>query len=79
MLCDEPTGALDYETGRNILQILQALSEEEKKTVIIVTHNNALKDMADKVIYMKNGMATRVVKNQQKNRSRTLVGNENKS
>lgn len=66
LLCDEPTGALDYETGRNILQILQALSEEEKKTVIIVTHNNALKDMADKVIYMKNGMATRVVKNQQK-------------
>lgn len=59
-LCDEPTGALDYETGKRILQLLQDMCREENKTVIIVTHNAALKDMADKVIYIKNGKADRV-------------------
>lgn len=60
LLCDEPTGALDYETGKRILQLLQDMCREEDKTVIIVTHNAALKDMADKVIYIKNGKADRV-------------------
>ena len=60
LLCDEPTGALDYETGKRILQLLQDMCREENKTVIIVTHNAALKDMADKVIYIKNGKADRV-------------------
>lgn len=60
LLCDEPTGALDYETGKKILQLLQDMCREENKTVIIVTHNAALKDMADKVVYVKNGKAERV-------------------
>lgn len=60
LLCDEPTGALDYETGKKILQLLQDTCREENKTVIIVTHNAALKDMADKVVYIKNGKAERV-------------------
>ena len=60
LLCDEPTGALDYETGKKILQLLQDMCREENKTVIIVTHNAALKDMADKVVYIKNGKAERV-------------------
>ncbi len=60
LLCDEPTGALDYETGKRILQLLQDMCREENKTVIIVTHNAALKDMADKVVYIKNGKADRV-------------------
>ena len=60
LLCDEPTGALDYETGKRILQLLQDMCREENKTVIIVTHNAALKDMVDKVIYIKNGKADRV-------------------
>ena len=60
LLCDEPTGALDYKTGKRILQLLQDMCREENKTVIIVTHNAALKDMADKVIYIKNGKADRV-------------------
>ena len=60
LLCDEPTGALDYETGKRILQLLQDMCREGNKTVIIVTHNAALKDMADKVIYIKNGKADRV-------------------
>ena len=55
ILCDEPTGALDYVTGKKILKILQDLSRERNKLVVIVTHNAALKDMADKVIKIKSG------------------------
>lgn len=55
LLCDEPTGALDYLTGKNILQLLHDMSRSEHKTVLIVTHNAALKEMADHVIYIKNG------------------------
>ncbi len=60
LLCDEPTGALDYETGKKILRVLHDTCKEEKKTVIVVTHNAAIKDMADKVIYIKNGRAERI-------------------
>lgn len=55
LLCDEPTGALDYNTGKQILKLLFDMSREQKMTVIIITHNAALVDMADKVIKMKNG------------------------
>ncbi len=55
ILCDEPTGALDYETGKEILSLLSTASRKEKKTVIIVTHNNALKEMGDHLIKIKNG------------------------
>lgn len=55
ILCDEPTGALDYVTGKKILKLLQDLSRERKKLVIVVTHNAALKEMADKVIRIKSG------------------------
>ena len=55
ILCDEPTGALDYETGKEILTLLQKQAHEEGKTVIIVTHNSALADMADHLIRIKNG------------------------
>ena len=55
ILCDEPTGALDYVTGKKILQLLQDLSKKEKKLIIVVTHNAALKAMADKVIKIKSG------------------------
>lgn len=56
LLCDEPTGALDYSTGKNILKLLQETSVKEKMTVILITHNHAITPMADKVIKMKNGM-----------------------
>jgi len=56
LLCDEPTGALDYNTGKNILKLLQETSRREKMTVILITHNQAITPMADKVIKMKNGM-----------------------
>ncbi len=55
LLCDEPTGALDYKTGKQILKLLQDTSHNENMTVIIITHNSALADMADKVIRFKNG------------------------
>lgn len=55
LLCDEPTGALDYETGKKILKLLHDICKKEQKAVIIVTHNQALQDMADKVIKIKNG------------------------
>ena len=63
LLCDEPTGALDYRTGKNILQLLKDVGKQHKKLVIIVTHNQALKDMADKVIYIKNGLIEKLVIN----------------
>ena len=55
LLCDEPTGALDYKTGKQILKLLEETCHKENMTVIIVTHNTALADMADKVIKFKNG------------------------
>ena len=64
LLCDEPTGALDYKTGKNILQLLWDVGRQHKKLVIVVTHNQALKDMADKVIYIKNGMIEKFVVNE---------------
>lgn len=63
LLCDEPTGALDYNTGKKILKLLHDVSKERKRLVIVVTHNSALKDMADKVIYIKSGMIERIEAN----------------
>lgn len=60
LLCDEPTGALDYVTGKNILGLLYNVSKKNKKLVIVVTHNQALKDMADKVISIKNGKIEKI-------------------
>ena len=57
LLCDEPTGALDYKTGKQILQLLQDTCRKENMTVIIITHNSALTPMADRVIHFKNGTA----------------------
>ena len=54
-LCDEPTGALDYVTGKQVLKVLQDLAFKEKMTVVIVTHNSALKDMGHKIIRVRSG------------------------
>lgn len=64
LLCDEPTGALDYVTGKNILRLLYDVSKNNKKLVVVVTHNQALKAMADKVISIKNGKIEKVETNQ---------------
>ncbi len=58
LLCDEPTGALDYTTGKAILKLLQDMSRQHGMTVIIITHNSALTAMADRVIRVKNGTVT---------------------
>ena len=60
LLCDEPTGALDYKTGKQILKLLQDMARKENMTVIIITHNTALAPMADKVIHFKNGKAEKI-------------------
>ncbi len=63
LLCDEPTGALDYQTGKAILQLLQDTGRRTGMTVIIITHNGALTDMADRVIQVRNGTIQSVHKN----------------
>ena len=60
LLCDEPTGALDYKTGKQILKLLQDTARKENMTVLIITHNGAIAPMADKVIHFKNGLAEKI-------------------
>lgn len=60
LLCDEPTGALDYKTGKQILKLLQDTCRKENMTVVIITHNLAIAPMADKVIHFKNGSAEKI-------------------
>ena len=60
MLCDEPTGALDYNTGKAVLQLLQDCSRKNGMTVVIITHNHALTAMADRVVSVKSGVVTDV-------------------
>ena len=64
LLCDEPTGALDYQTGKAILQLLQDTGRKTGMTVIIITHNGALTAMADRVIKVKNGTVSSVKLNE---------------
>lgn len=63
LLCDEPTGALDYETGKAVLKLLQDTAKTTGMTVLIITHNSALTAMADKVIRMKSGEVTGIERN----------------
>lgn len=63
ILCDEPTGALDYNTGKSVLSLLAGICKSTGKTVIIITHNSALTQIANRVISVKNGRATSVVCN----------------
>ena len=60
LLCDEPTGALDYKTGKQILKLLQDTCRKENMTVVIITHNTAIAPMADKIIHFKNGTAEKI-------------------
>ena len=64
LLCDEPTGALDYQTGKSILKLLQDTCKKKGKTVIVITHNLAIAPMADRVIEIKNGKVSRITKNE---------------
>ena len=64
LLCDEPTGALDYNTGRAILKLLQDMCREKGMTVIVITHNSALAPMADRLIKIKNGKVSEMKTNE---------------
>ena len=64
LLCDEPTGALDYQTGKAILKLLQDTGRATGMTIIIITHNGALTDMADRVIRVRSGTVASVTKNE---------------
>lgn len=63
LLCDEPTGALDYNTGKAVLKLLQDTCRQKGKTVVVITHNQALTAMADRIITVKNGTIVSMVKN----------------
>lgn len=64
LLCDEPTGALDYNTGKQILQLLQDTCRKENITVLLITHNSALAPMADRLIRFKSGKVVEITKNE---------------
>ena len=66
LLCDEPTGALDYHTSKDILQLIEDVNKKYGNTTIIVTHNDAIKDMADRVIYLHDGRIRENIKNTHK-------------
>ncbi len=66
LLCDEPTGALDYQTGKAILKLLQDMCREKGMTVIVITHNTALTPMADRVIKIKNGRVSSIDQDQKR-------------
>ncbi|MDT9501680.1 ABC transporter ATP-binding protein [Streptococcus mutans] len=72
LLCDEPTGALDYQTGKQILKLLQDMSRQKDSTVVIVTHNSALAPLANRVIYLHDAKVKDVKINDQPQDIRTL-------
>ena len=63
ILCDEPTGSLDFETGKRIFSLLRDLNISEKKTVVVVTHNSAIADIANRVVQLRDGSVTKIIKN----------------
>ena len=64
LLCDEPTGALDYQTGKSILKLLQDTCRERGMTVIVITHNSALTPMADRIVRIRNGRVAEMIQNE---------------
>lgn len=66
LLCDEPTGALDYKTSKDILQLIEEVNQKYGNTIIIVTHNDAIKNMADKIIKFKDGQIRKDYMNEEK-------------
>jgi putative ABC transport system ATP-binding protein len=66
LLCDEPTGALDYNTSKDILKLIEDINQKYGNTIIIVTHNDAIKNMADKIIKLKDGRIKTIYRNENK-------------
>lgn len=72
LLCDEPTGALDYATSKEILNLIEKVNQKYGNTVIMVTHNDAIKHMADRVVYLRDGMIRKIQMNENKIPAREL-------
>lgn len=72
LLCDEPTGALDYHTSKDILALIETVNDTYGNTIIMVTHNDAIKDMADKVVHLKDGTIQKVYQNDQRIKAKEL-------
>lgn len=72
LLCDEPTGALDYNTSKEILKLIEEVNQKFGNTFIIVTHNDAIKDMADQVIRLHDGMIRKEYKNEEKKKAEEI-------
>ena len=66
LLCDEPTGALDYNTSKEILKLIETVNQKYGNTVVMVTHNDAIKDMADRVVKLRDGMIRKNYLNEHK-------------
>ena len=66
LLCDEPTGALDYNTSKEILKLIETVNYKYGNTIVMVTHNDAIKDMADRVVKLRDGMIRKNYQNEQK-------------
>lgn len=66
LLCDEPTGALDYQTSKDILKLIETVNQRYGNTIIMVTHNDAIKDMADRVVKLRDGMIRKNYRNEYK-------------
>ena len=65
-MCDEPTGALDYHTSKEILNLIETVNQRYGNTIIMVTHNDAIKDMADRVVKLRDGMIRKNYRNEVK-------------
>lgn len=63
LLCDEPTGALDYETGKDVLKLISDLNETMNKSIVLITHNSAIAQIADKVIHIRSGQVEKIEEN----------------
>ena len=72
LLCDEPTGALDYATSKEIMKLIETINQKYKTTIIMVTHNDAFKDMADRVIRLRDGQVRKNYKNETKIKAEDL-------
>ena len=72
LFCDEPTGALDEKTGKKVLELLQKINKEYKTTMIVVTHNPSIADIANTVIKMNSGKVVEVIKNKKTKKAKDL-------
>jgi putative ABC transport system ATP-binding protein len=73
LLCDEPTGALDYSTGKLVLEAIERVNRELETTTAIITHNAAIADMADRVLRMRSGQIAEVRRNEKRASPKDLV------